>query len=374
MQMSEPHPFTLGFCGYSGSGKTTLIEKLVAHLSLDYAIGYLKHDAHHFEMDTPGKDTDRARQAGVTSVVIQNEEHSACLIQGKIRPEQLRASFMNAELVLVEGYKQAPWDKILVLDSELKILAELTDGSIQDVQAFVGPWEQAPKQLPEKIPYFQRDHLDGIMALIRQWMSHERPALYGLLMMGGQSQRMLSDKAWLDYHGKPQFQASYELLQGLCEQVYLSVRPDQDLAAIQQVLPDAPLIQDRLIGFGPLGGLLSAQIAKPHIAWLVLACDLPQMDLKSLHMLCFQRQKSVTSFISPHDGKSEPLCAIYEPETHLAALSRLQSGHHCLRKLIKQVPHHLIEAPEPHVLANANTPHDYQHIKALLAKKGNNSL
>lgn len=197
----------------------------------------------------------------------------------------------------------------------------------------------------------------------------ERPPLYGLLMMGGQSQRMLTDKAWLDYHGKPQFQVTYELLHGLCQQVYLSVRPDQDVNALRQILPDAPLILDRFLGFGPLGGLLSAQITKPHAAWLVLACDLPQMDIKSLQMLCFQRQKQVTSFVSPFDGKSEPLCAIYEPETHSTALAQLQSNHHCLRKLIKRVPHHLIEAPDPQVLANANTPDDYQHVKALLAQK-----
>ena len=82
-----------------------------------------------------------------------------------------------------------------------------------------------------------------------------------------------------------------------------------------------PCIVDRLPDAGPIGGILAALHAHPQAAWLVLACDLPFLDAATLQQLIAARdpRRLATAFRSSHDGKPEPLCAIYEPAS-LAAI------------------------------------------------------
>ena len=54
------NPFEIAFCGYSETGKTTLITSLLKELSPQHKIGYVKHDAHKFQIDYEGKDTYKA--------------------------------------------------------------------------------------------------------------------------------------------------------------------------------------------------------------------------------------------------------------------------------------------------------------------------
>ena len=109
----------VGFSGYSGSGKTTLIEKLIGHLKLAGArVSVLKHAHHDFDIDHPGKDSYRHREAGAYEIVIASDRRLA-----KIReydaPAVPTLASMLAELapcdwVLVEGFKAAALPKIEV--------------------------------------------------------------------------------------------------------------------------------------------------------------------------------------------------------------------------------------------------------------------
>jgi len=107
--------------GWSGSGKTTLIEKLLAELARrGYRVATLKHDAHGFEMDHPGKDTWRHRQAGAAAVAITAPGRLALLATtaGEVDPGRAVALLAEAagslDLVLIEGYKGGPYPKIAV--------------------------------------------------------------------------------------------------------------------------------------------------------------------------------------------------------------------------------------------------------------------
>lgn len=109
----------VGFSGYSGSGKTTLIEKLIGHLKHAGArVSVLKHAHHDFDIDHPGKDSYRHREAGAYEIVIASDRRLA-----KIREYEATAAptlaGMLAELapcdwVLVEGFKSAALPKIEV--------------------------------------------------------------------------------------------------------------------------------------------------------------------------------------------------------------------------------------------------------------------
>jgi molybdopterin-guanine dinucleotide biosynthesis protein MobB len=102
-------PPIIGFIAPSGTGKTTLIEGVVRDLvRRGLRIGALKHDAHRLELDRPGKDTWRFRQAGAWRSVICGEGQVAMFssvdVAPRVRP-LVEAFFAEADLVVVEGFR-----------------------------------------------------------------------------------------------------------------------------------------------------------------------------------------------------------------------------------------------------------------------------
>jgi molybdopterin-guanine dinucleotide biosynthesis protein A len=164
------------------------------------------------------------------------------------------------------------------------------------------------------------------------------------------------DKASLALHGKPQLEWASELLSRHCEQVFVSVRPDQLEDPLRGGLP---IIVDRHPGVGPIAGIASAQHEWPDHAWLVLACDLPFVSDSGLATLVAHRDgRPVVASRSTHDGLPEPLCAIYEPQTRAGILAQIAADRHCPRKFVISTGVALLEQPDPSLLDNVNTPED----------------
>ncbi|MEI8035911.1 MAG: molybdopterin-guanine dinucleotide biosynthesis protein B [Betaproteobacteria bacterium] len=111
-----------GFAGYSGSGKTTLIEKLIPIFkSRGYRVSLIKHAHHSFDIDQPGKDSFRHRQAGCDEVLISSSQRWALMHELRGQPEPdlnaLLARLTACDLVLVEGFKRDPIAKLEVYRS-----------------------------------------------------------------------------------------------------------------------------------------------------------------------------------------------------------------------------------------------------------------
>ncbi len=108
-----------GFAGYSGSGKTTLIENLIPRFVMEgLGVSLIKHAHHGFDIDRPGKDSYRHREAGCTEVLLTSDRRWVLMHELRGAPEpdlqqQLRV-LSPCELVLVEGYKAAPIPKLEV--------------------------------------------------------------------------------------------------------------------------------------------------------------------------------------------------------------------------------------------------------------------
>jgi molybdopterin-guanine dinucleotide biosynthesis protein B len=101
----------IGFSGFSGSGKTTLVERLIPALKMrGLRVSVVKHAHHEFDIDHPGKDTHRHREAGAFEVVVASERRLALMREFE-RPADLTVHQLLAELyegvdwVLVEGFK-----------------------------------------------------------------------------------------------------------------------------------------------------------------------------------------------------------------------------------------------------------------------------
>src|SRR5487761_1295218 len=106
--------------------------------------------------------------------------------------------------------------------------------------------------------------------------------LYGLVLAGGRSTRMQRDKAALEYSGRTQLERAVELLTPLVERVFVSIRPDQ---AGDPLRARFAQIVDSGEAEGPIAGIIAAQTRHPDAAWLVLACDLPLLEPRTLEHL-----------------------------------------------------------------------------------------
>jgi molybdopterin-guanine dinucleotide biosynthesis protein A len=190
----------------------------------------------------------------------------------------------------------------------------------------------------------------------------ENPGLNGLVLAGGKSLRMGTDKGLLNWH-HDQGQRYYtaDLLKTMCSEVFISCRPDQ----VAEMDPGYLTVRDICKDIGPFSGVLSAFQQKPNEAWLVIACDFPLLDLHSIHYLIGQRNKIAiaTAYENPSDNKPEPLFCIWEPAVYPLLLADLEKGYCSLRKLLMNNSVQLIRPLNPVVLTNINTPEELQQVK-----------
>ncbi|MBK8761419.1 MAG: molybdopterin-guanine dinucleotide biosynthesis protein B [Sulfuritalea sp.] len=108
-----------GLAGWSGSGKTTLLEELIPRLTAaGLRVSLIKHAHHRFDIDHPGKDSYRLREAGCSEVLLVSDNRWVLMheLRGAPEPsfESQIARFSECDLVLVEGFKQTPIPKLEV--------------------------------------------------------------------------------------------------------------------------------------------------------------------------------------------------------------------------------------------------------------------
>ncbi|HEX7272570.1 MAG TPA: molybdopterin-guanine dinucleotide biosynthesis protein B [Casimicrobiaceae bacterium] len=153
-----------GFAGWSGSGKTTLIEQLIPRFAgHGLTVSLVKHAHHEFDLDQPGKDSFRHRQAGCTEVLVTSAVRWA--LQHELRGAQ-ELSLEHAlqrltpcDLALVEGFKAAPIPKLEVYRASVgKPLLHPGDPSVVAV-ATDGP-------LATGLPVLPLGDVDGIATFV----------------------------------------------------------------------------------------------------------------------------------------------------------------------------------------------------------------
>jgi len=185
---------------------------------------------------------------------------------------------------------------------------------------------------------------------------------WGLVLSGGRSSRMGRDKALLRSDGQTQLARMVELLGRHVERVFVSARPDQ---ADDPERSRYDLVVDRYADIGPVAGILSAFDMNPDVAWLVVACDLPNVDDQAIESLLAGRcnGRPFTAYRSSHDGLPEPLCAIYAPSARAVVEEFVKDGITCPRKMMIRAEADLLEQPRPDALDNVNTPADLERSR-----------
>ncbi len=106
-----------GVTGWKNAGKTTLVERLVTEISgRGLTVSTIKHAHHSADIDEPGRDSFRHREAGAREVILATPDRWALMheLRGAPEPkvEDLIARLAPVDLVLIEGFKRAPHPKI----------------------------------------------------------------------------------------------------------------------------------------------------------------------------------------------------------------------------------------------------------------------
>ena len=165
----------IGLAGWSGAGKTTLLTRLIPHFNaLGLRVSVIKHAHHQFDVDVPGKDSWRHREAGAAEVLVASSNRWALMHELDGSPadepslQEILGKLGPCDLVLVEGYKREGHPKIEVRDvgqdapllaaSDATVIAVAANGPVAGVS----------------VPVFDRDDHHGLADFVAAWAELRR--------------------------------------------------------------------------------------------------------------------------------------------------------------------------------------------------------
>ena len=342
---------------------------LIGFLEKKYKVSYV--DADHSNHDADENDSQKfgenpALRHGASLEYVDKITHHRFDTKAKLTPFQYRTFFNEQDVVLVNGNHFKAKNQIVVIDSRKeksleKKLDRLTNvdlilmvGEEQEVYSFL------KKHLDDwkKVTVLHFSQTEKIAEFIFAKLLLSIPKLNGLVLAGGKSVRMGTDKGAIDYHGKPQREYMADLLNQFCEKTYMSVRPNQEVKS------EYELLEDQFLGLGPFGAMLTAMRKNPNAAWLVVACDLPLLNEKTLQFLVKNRNTSkvATAIYNPETDFPEPLITIWEPRSYPILFQFLTQGYSCPRKVLINSEIELLKVEDAKVLLNVNSKEDFKII------------
>lgn len=344
--------------------------QLTQSLSTKYKLGYV--DADHKSADEAVTDADSAMSFGATMEYTDKITFHRFDKKAKLEDWHIRQQFNGTDLVLVNGNHFKAKNQVVFIDARKedslqRKLDRLTNVELiilQNDETEVFSFLKDKLENFDKIPVVPINDFEKIAQFFFDKMEAAQPKLYGLVLAGGKSTRMGRDKGLIDYHGKPQREYVFEMMNAVCEKTFLSFREGQEVAT------DLPVLRDTFKGLGPFGAMLSAFREHPNQAWLVVACDLPLLDKKTLNYLVENRNPSAvaTAFYNPETDFPEPLITIWEPRSYPILYQFLAQGYSCPRKVLINSEIEILKIDETEVLKNVNKPEELAEIKAQFLK------
>ncbi len=164
-----------GLAGWSGSGKTTMMERLLPAITArNVSVSTIKHAHHQFDIDKPGKDSHRHREAGAREVMISSTRRWVLMHENRgdaePTPDELLSRMSPIDLVIIEGFKSWPHPKLeihrrgigdgLLCRNDPTIIAVASDHHVADLA----------------IPVLELDNIDAIADFMLAHLGLSRPA------------------------------------------------------------------------------------------------------------------------------------------------------------------------------------------------------
>lgn len=181
----------------------------------------------------------------------------------------------------------------------------------------------------------------------------------GIILAGGKSTRMGSDKGFVTYNNKPFIQHIIDALQPLVDEIIIvSNNDDYDVFGLKRV-------NDIIENTGPLAGLYTGLHHSKTEINLILSCDIPLINQGILEQLISHENKEIDVVQTESKGKTMPLIALYNKRCASTCLSLLESGEKRLRILIKNLKSKTIvlDNTQEKYTANINSQSDLKRIE-----------
>lgn len=345
-----------------------LAETLILAFGKDYNCAYI--DTHHLKdgetSSTPGM-LHNGAMLDYTNFLSYSQISTALMAD-----EDLHPYLNSADLILVNGNHHKAGQQVIFVDEKKQASLQKRLPDLQNVKLIILKTRQTNLfdflifDYPG-VPHLFLDETERIVDFFKNEMLKARPQLNGIVLAGGRSVRMGSDKASMQWHGQEQRYFLADTMQAVCDQVYISCRPEQVESIDSRYKP----LADTFTGLGPYGAILSAFRQNPDAAWLVLASDLPLLNAGTIENLIARRntRSMATAYAQPANGKPEPLIAIWEPKSYPILLSFLARGFSCPKKVLEKNMVTLLEASNPDELMNVNTPEEKEIASEILGNK-----
>ena len=157
----------LAISGFKNSGKTTLMERLIPELiHRGLKVATVKHDGHSFEPDSPGTDSYRFWQAGVSASIVYDNDKYSVVKREPLQESAIAGLVGDADLVLLEGFKWSDYPKLILLtgsDEQNNSLLASASNCISYITA-----DFSTEQLIQDTPVYCRDNIEAIADCILQ--------------------------------------------------------------------------------------------------------------------------------------------------------------------------------------------------------------
>lgn len=330
-------------------------KELAAHMS---KLNVVYIDESHKEVNEP---------ATFYMHAIRQGDHWNHINERKANPYQNKLQFSTSDIQLINGNHFTADRQIVFLEDKKKDSLQRKIDRITNLKIIV---KQHKDQ--EVYPFLKALMQTDTVEVIRDDVKvvsdiitsdrHKNQKILGLILAGGKSTRMGFDKGSINYHGMSQVNYLNSLLRPYCDEVFVSLRPDQQLEY------DVPIIEDSFQGFGPVSGILSAFKHDPNAAWLTVASDLPFVDEESIKTLLQSRdeRKIASCYIRSESEFPDPLFTIWEPKAYCTLLSYLSLGYACPRKVLINSDVNVIPIKDDRILMNVNDPEALKEAKSII--------
>lgn len=198
------------------------------------------------------------------------------------------------------------------------------------------------------------------MNRIQNSASSNKLKMTGLLLAGGNSSRMMQNKAFLKMGDKFVIERNLEVLEGLFEEVLISVQARETYQNL-----GFRVVEDVFTGKGPLSGIYSGIQAAKFDYVFVAACDMPRLNRAAIMMLA-EKIEDYDIVIPRSAGKLHPLHAFYHKKIQDMAFKHLNKGRLRLRELADEGKTRVVEFEEfADSLINVNTPEEWTILEKM---------
>lgn len=402
-----PSP-AIAVVGRHNSGKTTLVVKLIAELALrGYNVGSVKHHTHgDFEIDHPGKDSYRHREAGATETVIASPVKLARVktLAHEMECADIVDSMPGHDIVVVEGYRKSglPTIEIMRAGNERDVaVAEAFSEAVRSgrglqadsVQASRGeaafrPSETRPslaqtsgrpsvaddisQKMPDantvaivtdiplaaeaasslNIPVFDLDDVAGITDFLEE--RYTRPRITVVIQAGGESRRMGQSKALVKFRGRPLICRLIERLCPAADELVITTNEADKLEFLDWMYPEMNirLVPDAHGLRGALPGLYTAFASASYEIVAVVACDMVFASPNLVVAESIEMAETGADVVVPVNNHGfEPFHATYRKSACEPAAKRaMESGERRAQALFADPEVRVLEFPHDRVL------------------------